>query len=170
MTTQPDQDPRHSTPLPPRAPGDTKHLQDDQGAVGTDLSMDDKDKDGSSEKFNAQGSLYTQRHNQRKWLFWLALAASGAMGVFFILFVRSVLCWTWRYPDKSFDWHILMLGSALIVPPTLVVWNLMKQVFRSDGKLENGQKNDGGTGLLWSDVVKEALDVTKEYLSSRNKS
>jgi hypothetical protein len=115
--------------------------------------------------FNAQVGLYQQRHDQRKWLFLAALVATGGMVLTFMVFVSSVVCWVWVHPEQKFDWHILLLGSALIVPPTLVIWSLMKQVFRSDGKLENGKGDDGGSGLLWADVCKEALTVVKDVFS-----
>lgn len=115
--------------------------------------------------FNAQGQLYQQRYEQRRWLFGLAIAAAAVMTAAFLSFVYAAVRWTWKHPDKAIDWHILLLGSALIVPPTLVVWNLMKQVFRSDGKLENGKGDDGGSGILLSDVIKEITSTIKEWLA-----
>lgn len=152
-----------SKPPPPPPPPPPKVTGGGGSTTEPDLSMGD----GSDDKFNAQTELYKQRYDHRRWLFVSALIASSVMGCFFIWFVHSVLCWTWAHPDKAFDWHILMLGSAIIVPPTLVVWNLMKQVFRSDGKLENGHNHDGSSGILWSDVLKEAIDVARDFLAKK---
>lgn len=145
-----------------------------QPVSNADLSQDDEKSAGDNPQvqfktdiFDAQAGLYKQRHDQRKWLFISALVAAAVMVVAFMAFVASVLCWVWKNPENRFDWHILLLGSALIIPPTMVVWNLMKQVFRSDGKLENGKGSDGGTGLLWSDLLKECLNVLKEFLSKK---
>ncbi|MTD33253.1 hypothetical protein [Paludibacterium denitrificans] len=148
----------------PDLSGDTPdHVTGPLRAPGYTQSSTESDK-----AFNAQSRLYQQRHDHREWLFMAALAAAGIMVIGFMTFVSSVICWIWLHPDKKFDWHILLLGSALIIPPTMIVWNLMKQVFRSDGKLENGKKDDGGSGVLWTDVCKEALTVVKTVFSKSN--
>jgi hypothetical protein len=82
-------------------------------------------------------------------------------------FVWSVMSWAWRHPDKSLDWHLLMLGTAMIVPPTLLLWMLMKSVFRADGRLEEN-KADETSGLVWSDLGREALAVLRAWVDKRS--
>lgn len=120
--------------------------------------------------FEVKAKLYRQRYDQRKILFIAAISGTAVMLIAFIAFVVAVVTWTWLNPKERFDWHILLLGSALVLPPTFVVWNLMKQVFRSDGKLENGKEDNGGSGILWKDVIGEAIKAIKDLKDMFSKS
>lgn len=115
-----------------------------------DLSAGDARLSAQEEgSFNTASLLYQQRYEQRRGLFWAALVACGLMLLCFLVFVGSVICWIWLRPNEVLDWHLLLLGSALVVPPTLVSWALMKHVFRADGKAEpHHQREDDELPLI----------------------
>lgn len=108
-----------------------------------DLSTGDERPSVQEEgRFNTASLLYRQRYEQRRRLFWAVLGACGLMLAAFLVFVGSVMCWIWLHPHEALDWHFLLLGSALVVPPTLVSWALMKHVFRADGKAESSRHRE----------------------------
>ncbi|MCX8018454.1 MAG: hypothetical protein N2690_11225 [Rhodocyclaceae bacterium] len=117
--------------------------------------------------FDVQQQLYRQRYEQRRWLFWAAMIASALMLVGFGAFLVSAMGWVWRHPDKTLDWHLLMLGSALVVPPTLLTWMLMKSVFRADGRLE-GDKADVSDALPWSEFGRELLAILRAWVDKKS--
>ncbi|TSE33055.1 hypothetical protein [Tepidimonas charontis] len=132
-----------------------------------DLSQDVVDLSCERPIFDVQERLYRQRYEQRRWLFWAAIAACVLMLGGFGAFAYSVMCWVWQHPDKTLDWHLLLLGSAMIVPPTLLMWMLMKSVFRADGRLE-GNKTEPADGGVWSDLVREALSILRAWVDKKS--
>lgn len=105
---------------------------DDADLSASDARVNAQEEGG----FNTASLLYRQRYEQRRGLFLAVLVACGLMLLSFLLFVGSVVLWVWLHPNQTLDWHLLLLGSALVVPPTLVSWALMKHVFRADGRAE----------------------------------
>ncbi len=54
---------------------------------------------------------------------------------FVLVLALSFLCFSFRIVwllenDKTFDWHVLLLGSGLIVPATLILYALIKHSHR----------------------------------------
>jgi hypothetical protein len=80
----------------------------------------------------------------------------------FIGFIVWAIMWQSCNPTLKLDWHFLLLGSGLILPVVVVVWHLMKQVYRAEHP-----PADDSSGLLWADVVKEAVTVIKDIFGNK---
>lgn len=132
-----------------------------------DLSQDAVDLSRERRIFDVQERLYRQRYEQRRWLFWSAIVACVLMLIGFGAFACSVMRWVWQHPDKTLDLHLLPLGSAMIVPPTLLMWMLMKAVFRADGRLE-ANKTEPPDGVIWSDLARDALSTLRTWVDKKS--
>ncbi len=54
---------------------------------------------------------------------------------------------------KTPDWHILFLGTGLILPPTIVLFGLMRRVYQVDDS--NGKKESKEDDLPSKDLLSE---------------
>src|SRR5690606_9551680 len=69
---------------------------------------------------------------QRKWLFGFALGFIGMLTVGFLVFAGVMLCLLYNRDQFNFDWHILLIGSTLILPPTVLLFLLANRIYADD--------------------------------------
>lgn len=86
--------------------------------------------------------------------FWLGVAFILAMTAAFLLFVKRIVCVIEESPGLI-DWHVLLLGSGLIVPPTIIIFALIHRAFVINGKNQ-------GDELPCTGPVKEVVSMAKE--------
>lgn len=106
--------------------------------------------------------LYAQRKTHRTVLFYASLVFCTAMTLAFLWFVLRMVCLFAQASWFEFDWHILLLGSGLIVPPTIILFSLTRRVYDPDTQSSGGaelpsqEAVSSASGLLQSitDLVK----------------
>ncbi|MDX9717184.1 MAG: hypothetical protein RBT67_07410 [Thauera sp.] len=93
-----------------------------------------------SEKAGLAGRLELdkQRLWQRSGLFWAVLLFAVIMTGSFLWFVSQVLCLISINGGKLPDWHLILLGSGLILPPTIMLYGLMRRVYEVERVQMNG--------------------------------
>ena len=77
------------------------------------------------------------------------------MTLAFLIFVYELLCLTTANGGIVPDWHLLLLGTGLILPPTIVLFALMRRVYSS---------SDDGSGASAAKVA-EPETPSAELLS-----
>lgn len=97
-----------------------------------------------------------QRIRHKEWAVVAGLFFSAVMLFSFLCFVQSLIDLTQQ--KTAFNGHLIFLGSALIVPPTLIVFSLIRRLL-SDPKPKT-EKNDEGS--LSPDLVKEIVMAIKQ--------
>lgn len=73
-------------------------------------------------------------------------------------------------PASVFDWHLLLIGSELIIPPTLLLFALMKRVFeRAPGKEKDKSDDDSETPAAEGigEAIKGVGEVLKELIAKK---
>lgn len=105
------------------------------------------------EAFTRQRDESLQRRRHRTVALWAGLLFTTVMVVGYIMFAAKVL----RLLQKgiAFDWHVLLLGSGLIVPPTLILYVTLKNAYN------NKEEKSNGIDLPSSDPLKAVADLFK---------
>lgn len=98
---------------------------------------------------------HTQRKAQRSGIFAAVLTFCAVMTLAFLIFVYELLCLTTANGGIVPDWHLLLLGTGLILPPTIVLFALMRRVYSS---------SDDGSGASAAKVA-EPETPSAELLS-----
>lgn len=100
---------------------------------------------------------YDQQIKQRTWFFGAALAFSGVMTGAFLYFGFRVLCMIETNSGQAPDWHFLLLGSGLIIPPTVVMFGLLRRLY----ELEHQGKKEKAEAPPTSEVLGEVSGMVK---------
>lgn len=104
--------------------------------VGVDLSGDEADPMLRA-KANAVTESWALRKQQRGWLFWFVLAFIAVMTLGFLVFAGAITYVLVK--EIKFDWHYLLIGSSLILPPTVLLFLIVSRVYH-DGHADDGKK------------------------------
>lgn len=82
------------------------------------------------EEENAEGSvafaaLKEQAERHRQWQYWVAFVSGVS---FSVLLTIEFMYFVWHVVEKGvMDWHIMFLGSALILPATFILYLLVSR-------------------------------------------
>lgn len=95
-----------------------------------------------------------QRLTHQTLAFWSAIGFVAVLTAVFIFFILKMLCLI-ELTSGLMDWHVLLLGSGLIVPATLIMYALVKRNHSSNTKRDDDDLPS--TGLL-----KEVAEMVKE--------
>lgn len=113
--------------------------------------------------------LYHQRRGQREALFGVSVVFCVIMTFAFMWFVFRMVCVFEANAGKIPDWHILMLGSALIVPPTIILFGLMRRVYDpDDGSNGNGTSPESPSGEAISQISELFKNLAELLTSTKN--
>jgi len=112
-------------------------------------------------------SYHDQRKTQRKVLFYAALGFSGLMTLAFLCFVFRLLGVAESNGGTMPDWHLLLLGSGLILPPTIILFGLMRRVYGTEDNSKSGaEQQPVGPGAELLATVGELLQKVVGMLAS----
>ncbi|WP_283147595.1 hypothetical protein [Silvimonas soli] len=67
-------------------------------------------------------------------------------------------------PASGFDWHILLIGSELIIPPTLLLFALLKRVFERAPTKEKEKGDDDESETPTTEGVGEIMKGVGEIM------
>lgn len=87
-------------------------------------------------------------------VFFLGVVFIIAMTAAFLCFVKQMVS-IFENNLGLIDWHVLLLGSGLIVPPTIIIFALIHRAFGMNGKSNDDE-------LPCSGPVKEVVSMAKE--------
>lgn len=90
--------------------------------------------------------------------FGVALLFVCALTYFFVAFIGRVLCLFESGKAASLDWHVLLLGSGLIVPATLILYSVVRWTYSEQPAPKNDEEELPSSGLL-KEVVGMLKDV-----------
>lgn len=107
--------------------------------------------------------LYEQRRRHRSWFFVAALAFSAAMTAAVLWFGHRLMSLIESNNGLSPDWHFLLLGTGLIVPPTVVLYGLMRRLYELENRENNGKdkSSESPAGEVLSEVGGMVKSVTE---------
>lgn len=86
----------------------------------------------AKELAKALGEGWQIKKQQRQWLFLFALGFIALLTIGFMVFAGVMLCLLFKRPNFVFDWHILLIGSTLILPPTVLLFLLANRIYADD--------------------------------------
>lgn len=96
-----------------------------------------------------------QRIRHQNSAFWVGVIFIAVMTGFFLWFAKRIVC-IFEQNSGSIDWHVLMLGSGLIVPPTVIIFALIHRAYSTNG---NKKEDDE---LPCIGPLKEIVSMAKE--------
>lgn len=100
-----------------------------------------------------------QRVAHQSYAFWVGVAFVFAMTLAFLLFANKIVCIIEKN-SGLIDWHILLLGSGLIVPPTIIMFALIRRAYPSKAnKKEDDELPSAGLLKEITGMVKEVTDM-----------
>ncbi len=104
-----------------------------------------------------QLEVYEQQIKQRTCFFVAALFFSGLMTAAFLYFGHRILYMIETNSGMAPDWHFLLLGSELIIPPTIVMFGLLRRLY----DLERQSKKEKPEPLPAGNVLGEVSGMVK---------
>ena len=103
-------------------------------------------------------NLDQQKLQQRSWFFFTAMLACAVMSGAFLYFAYKVLCIVESNGGIVPDWHLLLLGSGLIIPPTVILFGLMRQVYKVEASRDEAP-DSGETYPVFHALLSALKDV-----------
>lgn len=107
---------------------------------------------------------HDQRKTQRWVLFFAALLFSGLMTGAFLWFVDKLLCLIETNNGKMPDWHLLLLGSGLILPPTIILFGLMRRVYAAEDSSKPGADAQSQPGVPGAELLATTGDLLQKVV------
>lgn len=100
-----------------------------------------------------------QRRLHRKLLVIASLIFVAVLSICFLKYTHFVMC-MYELNSGLIDWHILLLGSTLIIPPTLVLFALTRAAF-TEPKRETDEDVDLVRMSPLIDTITKLMELAK---------
>ncbi|NLR74332.1 hypothetical protein [Leeia aquatica] len=143
--------------------------------------------DRLGQRENSTLDMLKQQSKHRNWVIGFAMGFAGLLAITFIIFVCRVTTFATSTPHgpqvvtlpasasspvavpvayPAFDWHLLLLGSSLIIPPTIILFILIRRVFGETSRSHSSTNspNDSYPDTPWGEVLTKLTSIAESFI------